>query len=108
MVSLSNEITKPGRSRHYSRRRLLVLICIGGLSYRSAIRDEEDRDWVNRTSIVLELLDAIAATMTDAETEQRGYLLTGDSFYLKPREKDAAIFSHHLQQLRLLIADNPA
>lgn len=48
------------------------------LSYRSLVHNVADRRWVTHTYQVLEKLDDVQIHMTDAETEQRGYVLTGE------------------------------
>ena len=45
--------------------------------------------------------------MKDAETGQRGYLLTGDDTYLEPYRSADASIDNVIKQLRDLIADDP-
>src|SRR6266404_8034542 len=40
--------------------------------------------WVSHTNEVLTRLEAVLSTLKDAETGQRGYLLTGEPAYLEP------------------------
>ena len=63
---------------------LTLLICVGVLSYWSIVQNASERQWVNHTHSVLEKLDALFANLIDAETGERGYLLTGDESYLAP------------------------
>ena len=39
---------------------------------------------VDHTNMVIRHLDGVLAGITDAETGQRGYIITGDSAYLEP------------------------
>ncbi|HEU4438068.1 MAG TPA: CHASE3 domain-containing protein [Methylomirabilota bacterium] len=64
--------------------------------------------WVSHTQEVLAKLEQVLSTLKDAETGQRGYLLTGDPQYLEPHEQALARMPGQLAQLRQLIADNPA
>jgi PAS domain S-box-containing protein len=45
--------------------------------------------------------------VTDAETGQRGYLLTGDPRYLEPYQAGVARVGSRLQELKSLVRDNP-
>jgi CHASE3 domain sensor protein len=56
---------------------LLILACIGVLSYSSEVRSEQDRAWVRHTYEVVENLQEVRIDITQAETGQRGYMLTG-------------------------------
>src|SRR5690242_5916700 len=49
----------------------------------------------------------LLALVQDAETGQRGYMITGDADYLKPHRRGAADAPHALAELAALIADNP-
>jgi PAS domain S-box-containing protein len=64
--------------------------------------------WVSHTHEVLAKLEEVLSTLKDAETGQRGYLLTGDRDYLEPHEQAVARVPGQLTQLRQLIVDNPA
>jgi PAS domain S-box-containing protein len=64
--------------------------------------------WISHTQEVLAKLEQVLSTLKDAETGQRGYLLTGDLRYLGPHEQAVARMPAQLVQLRELIADNPA
>jgi PAS domain S-box-containing protein len=64
---------------------VLVLIAGSGvLAYRNAQAQDETAAIVIRTHRVLAALNQIETTMTDAETGQRGYLLTGEAHFLEP------------------------
>ena len=64
--------------------------------------------WVSHTHEVLAKLEEVLSTLKDAETGQRGYLLTGDPRYLEPHDQAVARMPGQLAQLRQLIVDNPA
>ncbi len=53
-------------------------------------------------------LVGMLSTLTDAETGQRGYLLTGDGAYLEPYRKARDRFGAQLESLGALVAANPA
>ncbi|MGA9980117.1 MAG: CHASE3 domain-containing protein [Candidatus Sulfotelmatobacter sp.] len=86
---------------------LMVLLAIGVLSFRNTIRDEDDRGWVIHTHLVLERLRAVLGDITEAETGQRGYLLTGQERYLGPYSAGLNQSHQDLAELRRLTSDNP-
>src|SRR5262249_16010740 len=51
-------------------------------------------------------LEGLLSTLKDAETGQRGYLLTGDPSYLQPHNEAAARVRDELAQLKLLTEDD--
>ena len=86
---------------------LVLLICVGILSYWSVVQNANERQWVNHTHLVLEKLDALSANLIDAETGERGYLLTGEESYLEPYNGAAGKVHENSKDLRELTADNP-
>ncbi len=62
---------------------LIILACIGVLSFWSQVRNDEDREWVRHTYLVVEKLQTVRIDITQAETGQRGYMLTGQDRYLE-------------------------
>jgi len=61
-----------------------ALILVGILSYQSLVQLEEESAGRNRANLTLLRFDAVLKDLLDAETEQRGYLVTGESRYLAP------------------------
>src|SRR5215210_6162415 len=59
------------------------------------------------SSNVLEELNETLGALRNAETGQRGYLLTGRAAYLQPYHDGRAKVAHHLEQLRNLAAADP-
>ena len=57
---------------------LLVLISIGFFSYYTTSNMERTAEWVSHTHEVIATIDSGMALLTDAETQQRGFLITGD------------------------------
>jgi signal transduction histidine kinase len=80
---------------------------MGLLSFRTLIQTENDRAWVTHTHLVLEKLDAIVADLLDAETDQRGYILTGEEAYLEPYNDARKHVRQNVDDLRALTMDNP-
>ncbi len=63
--------------------------------------------WVEHTREVVGQLERTASTLKDAETGQRGYLLTGKDEYLKPYVDASNGFDREIDRLFTLTADNP-
>ncbi len=62
---------------------------------------------VTHTQRVLEHVSGLLSQMKDAETGQRGYLLTGEASYLEPFQSASSGAPIVLAELRTLTADNP-
>ncbi|HET9853412.1 MAG TPA: CHASE3 domain-containing protein, partial [Methylomirabilota bacterium] len=63
--------------------------------------------WVSHTHEVMTQLEQVVSTLEDAETGQRGYLLTGERVYLEPYEQALSRIPGQLERLRALTIDNP-
>jgi len=61
-----------------------ALVLVGTLSYQSLLHLEDEIAGRNRTTLTLLRFDAVLKDLLDAETGQRGYLLTGESRFLAP------------------------
>ncbi|HEX8528506.1 MAG TPA: CHASE3 domain-containing protein, partial [Cytophagales bacterium] len=84
---------------------LLVLAGAGYVSFQSLL--EKDR-LVDHTRQVIYHAEKAISLLKDAETGQRGYLITGDSTYLAPYRSAQDSISRQVRQLQRLTADNPA
>src|SRR5579863_7613158 len=86
---------------------LAALIIVGSVSYDSTSRLIDSANWVTHTHQVLNGLDELLGIMKDAETGQRGYLITGEERYLGPYQGTRGAADQKLAQLRRLTSDNP-
>ncbi len=84
---------------------LAVMLCVGGYFTLQHLR--ESNAWANHTHQVLLAIASIETDLIDAETGQRGYLLTGKKNYLRPYEKARNDASKHFAAFLTLVADNP-
>jgi len=99
---------------------LLVIVIIGSTAYQSINVLLDSAAWVTHTHLVLTRLTDLLSTMQDAETGQRGYLITGEQRYLAPHTaallrvegnfndlknltSDSAVEQHRLELIRPLI-----
>jgi signal transduction histidine kinase len=84
-----------------------MMVFIGVLAYRTILRGREDIRWVTHTHLVLEELDALRSNLIDAETGQRGFILTGDPPYLDPYTDALGHVQQSMKSVRELTSDNP-
>ncbi|MCX6626367.1 MAG: CHASE3 domain-containing protein [Candidatus Solibacter sp.] len=85
---------------------LLLIAALQLLPERNFNRARDAEQLVAHTLQVLHASGVMLSTMVDAETGQRGYLLTGDDRYLQPYQAALANQSLARQNLRQLTADN--
>ena len=87
--------------------KVVAIFLIAFFSYQSLQSRDEARARVSRTLEVIEQLQSLLSTMKDAETSQRGFLLTGQESYLSPYGNAKAEHPGKLKRLGELVADNP-
>ena len=63
---------------------LLFFLVSGGLSYSNVQTLRADNEKIVHSHDVIVALDGLLSTMQDAETGQRGFVLTGNEKYLEP------------------------
>src|SRR6476469_9673355 len=85
---------------------LALLILNAATSYRNTLKLLENERSVSHTHQVLTELEATLSTLKDAETGQRGYLLTGEERYLEPYHSAIARINEQVVGLQQLTADN--
>ncbi len=85
---------------------LVALVVIGWISYRSTTGLIDTAQQVDHTHQVLENLDLLTSTMKDAETGQRGYIITGEDSYLEPYNAAVGQADQILKEVRTLTQDN--
>jgi diguanylate cyclase (GGDEF)-like protein/PAS domain S-box-containing protein len=84
---------------------LALMLIVGGYFTLAHLRDSNA--WANHTHQVLLAIANIETDLLNAETGQRGYLLTGKKNYLRPYEIARKNTSDHLASFLALVADNP-
>ncbi|MEG4836926.1 CHASE3 domain-containing protein [Microcoleus sp. B9-D4] len=83
-----------------------LLIFNATTSYRNTLKLVENERWVGHTHRVLTELEATLSTLKDAETGQRGYLVTGEERYLEPYHSAIARINEQVVGLQQLTAEN--
>src|SRR6202022_275972 len=79
----------------------------GFVSYRNITGLMDKGRWVTHTHEVLNGVENLLSLMKDAETGQRGYIITGQQSYLEPFNQATGKIHQQVSELRRLTADNP-
>ena len=90
-----------------------VLVVLGVVAFGWLVHDNtrslvEEAQSVERTWAVIGEIESTLSTLKDAETGQRGYLLTGMPSFLTPYQAAIEAAPAHLSRLRAMTTDNPA
>src|SRR4051812_44741702 len=84
-----------------------LLVVSAGLTYHNTRQLDENAGWVTHSNEVLDALDEVLSTMKDAETGERGYIITGDDAYLEPYNSAVADIQKQIDFAKALTAENP-
>src|SRR3989454_572584 len=84
-----------------------LLVVNAGLAYRNTRQLLEDAGWVAHTPEVLDLTSDVLRTLVDAETGQRGFLITGKEDFLEPYQQALARLDQQVRTLKDKTQDNP-
>lgn len=87
---------------------LVLLIFTSIASYVSIRNLIYSADMVDHTNDVLHELEAAISGMKDAETSQRGYLITNNPDFLEPYKGAEDSIQAHIRNFQDLTVDNPA
>ena len=85
----------------------MIVLGIGVVSFRGAVKEARVLGWVAHTHLVLEKLQAVLIDIGQAEAGERGYLLTGKDWYVGEYDADLNQVGQDLKELRDLTSDNP-
>jgi signal transduction histidine kinase len=105
-------VHRPDEKRLRTQRALLaigpavVVLLFGALAYDGLRRINEVRERVGHSRDVIITAQHTLLALQDAETGQRGYLLTGEEKYLQSYELALATLSTDTAELRSLTRDN--
>ncbi|MEH2000509.1 MAG: response regulator [Nostoc sp.] len=86
---------------------LATLTTIGLISYQSTNDLIETSRQENHTYQVLSQLEDLNLQLINAETGQRGYIITGEQRYLEPYNAAIQVLNQKFNELQRLTADNP-
>jgi PAS domain S-box-containing protein len=91
-----------------------LLLALGALTANALVARHNTRalydaaGWVDHTHTVIHGVRDLRTAVLDAETGQRGFLLTRDPAFLEPYRSARGRADAHLDRLEELTADNPA
>ena len=94
--------------RLYLAGALLILVFITTLSFQDWNTFGSTALEVEQTRQILQHTESLLSSVKDAETGQRGFVITGDDQYLDPYKSAVAALPSELSQLRALSANRPA
>jgi CHASE3 domain sensor protein len=78
------------------------------LEWKGGTAATESFEWVSETLEIQRELATVEARMSEAESGQRGYLLTGQANFLTPYTTATSDVRNRLKNLRRLVSDNSA
>lgn len=90
---------------------IILLIILAGAIFISSNNSDRlinDANWIVHTEEVINHLDDILIELIDAETGQRGFIITGDEKYLGPYNSALLEIDEEIKHIRSLISDNPS
>ncbi len=85
-----------------------LLVVGGGVLYRDLSWLYHNSFWVAHSHEVVSGIEGLQATVSAAETAQRGYIITGRPEYLAPFEPAESDWHTQIEEISRLIADNPS
>ncbi len=86
---------------------VVAVVVIAFFSYRSLLTNVESAERLTHTMAVRQNLSALLSSLKDAETGQRGFLLTTNERYLEPYVTSRSALPGFVRSLRYLVSDNP-
>jgi CHASE3 domain sensor protein len=85
---------------------LALVVTLGGyLSYRYNTALKDNRDLVIHTHKVISAIERALGDIQDAETGQRGFIITGEETYLAPYEHALQTIPNSLREVQSLVLD---
>jgi len=86
---------------------ILIVSLNAWMAYRAVETLSHSEYWVAHTWQALNAVERVLGSLKDAETGNRGFLITGDPAYLAPYTIAKATLPLELNELQRLTADNP-
>ncbi len=86
---------------------MIALLFVGYVSYENTIQLIKMGSFVNKINLIIQKLEQLFSTITDAETGQRGFIITDRSDYLEPYNSAIKDIHNRLLNLNKLVANEP-
>ena len=87
---------------------LAILVGIGTASSIDWLQNKKTTFEAEKSHLVVDTTKDLLSQLKDAETGQRGYLITGEDNYLQPYNSAIATIGKNVKQLRQLTSDDPS
>lgn len=91
---------------------ILLIVTLAGLmawtAFTHLVELRRSQEELAHTHEVMQTAQRLFSSLQDAETGQRGYLITGDDAFLEPWRAATGRIPTEMSRLRRLVADNPA
>ena len=85
---------------------LLVLLVLAGVAFQGANQLTESTTGLLKTSENVRIISEVRALLVEAESSQRGFLLTGEDPYLVPYQRASTVLKQNLVKLRDTLASD--
>lgn len=85
---------------------LSIIVWLGVSSYLNSQKYNESNAWVNHSNKLQFHAQRILSLITDIESGQRGFVITGDTVFLKPYYSGVDVVRTDLEMLRNLVRDD--
>ena len=86
---------------------ITLFVLVLSLSFRSILRARQTEEWVRREHVTIEYLSALSGALSEAESSERGFLLTGDKNYLDSLNMALQGTQEAMGRVRELVIENP-
>lgn len=85
---------------------LAIFIAVGFASWRALQSQSEDAKWVAHTHDVIATIASLRWNAQQAESAQRGFIITGDDRYSRPYQSALSVIENNRLRLIELVRDN--
>src|SRR5215469_2663225 len=86
---------------------MVALLFIGFISYENTVQFIQQDAIEDRINLIIQRLEHLISDVTDAETGQRGYIITDAPDYLQPYNSALRDIRGQLANLDMMIANEP-
>jgi signal transduction histidine kinase len=87
---------------------MVALLFVGFISYENTIQFNQHDALDDRINLIIQRLEHLVSDVTDAETGQRGYIITDAPNYLQPYNYAIRDIRGQLENLDMMIANEPS
>jgi len=86
----------------------IVVLILGAITFDGIRRSSQSRALVAHTRDIIDRAQSTLSALQDAETGERGFLITGEPSYLEPYDRGVSSLASDTTALRALTTDNAA